>query len=276
MTLRLEKTVPLALLLVCVAAGCGGASPSTLPMPAPARAIAVAPDFAGTLWEATGDRPWRSQDGGRSWQPVLGRMGGVAVSFSQFGSEVLGPKGGQRGDYGGRRLGGPRQTPGTFISVSSPYHRTGRFYALDVFGQLWGSADAGVHWTRLRASGLPASALAVAAVRGDVERPDVVFVAAGDDGLWRSVDDGATFRHFADIPDAHAVALTTDDQRLMLVAGDRLYQSTDNGHTLLPVLDRRVDVVAYDPRNHRLAYAAAGSTLLRSLDAGATWPDGSN
>jgi hypothetical protein len=272
MTSRLEKTVSLVLPVMCVAAGCGGASPSSLAMPSPARAIAIAPDFAGTIWETTGERPWRSQDGGRSWQPVSGRIGGVAVSFSQFGSEVVGPRGGQRGDYGGRRLGRPRQTPGTFISVSSPYHRTGRFYAVDVFGRLWLSADAGTHWTRLRAAGLPTSALAVAAVRGDVERPDVVFVAAGADGLWRSVDDGATFRHFADIPDAHAVALTTDDQRLMLVAGDRLYRSTDNGRRLLPVLDRRVDAVAYDPRNHRLAYATAGRTLLRSLDGGKTWP----
>ena len=53
----------------------------------------------------------------------------------------------------------------------------------------------------------------------------------------------------------------------MLVAGDRLYLSTDSGHTFLPVLDRRVDVVAYDPRNRRLAYAAVGGTLLRSVDA---------
>jgi hypothetical protein len=272
MASRLEKTVPVVLLLVGVAGGCGGASPSQFALPEPARGIAVAPDFAGTLWETTGDRPWRSQDGGRSWQPVDGHAGGVGVAFSQFGSEVVGPDGGQRGDYGGHRLAYPRQTPGTFISVSSPYHRTNRFYAIDVFGRLWLSADAGMHWARLRASGLPESALAVAAVRGDVTRPDVVYVAAGDDGLWRSRDDGATFRHVADVPDAHAIALTTDDQRLMLVAGDRLYLSTDSGQTLLPVLDRRVDVVAYDPRNHRLAYAAVGDMLLRSVDGGETWP----
>jgi hypothetical protein len=272
MAFRLEQTLPFALLGLAVAAGCGGAGPSALALPSPARGIAIAPDFAGTIWETTGDRPWRSQDGGRSWQPVLGRIGGVGVAFSQYGSEVVGPDGAQRGDYGGRRLANPRQTPGTFISVGSPYHRADRFYAVDVFGRLWLSADAGKHWTRLRASGLPESALAVAAVRGDVTLPDVVYVAAGDGGLWRSRDDGATFRHVADVPDAHALALTTDDQRLLLVAGDRLYLSTDSGHTLLPVLDRRVDVVAYDPRNHRLAYAAAGGTLLRSLDGGQSWP----
>jgi len=40
----------------------------------------------------------------------------------------------------------------------------------------------------------------------------------------------------------------------------------------MPVLDRRVDAVAYDPRNDRLAYAAVGRELLRSVDGGETWP----
>ncbi|MDX6521004.1 MAG: hypothetical protein QOJ31_1262 [Gaiellales bacterium] len=268
----LEKTVPLALLLAVAGTGCAGADPSAVRLPAPAQALAVAPDFAGTLWETTGDRAWRSQDGGRSWQPVAGRMGGVGVAFTDYGSEVVGPKGGQRGDYGGRRLGAPHQTPGTFISVSAPYHRTNRLYAIDVFGGLWLSVDAGDRWTRLRANRLPTTAVAVAAVRGDVERPDVIYAAAGKDGLWRSRDDGATFRHVLDVPQAYAIALTTDDQRLVLVAGDQLYLSTDSGQTFLPVLKRRVAALAYDPRNHRLAYAAVDGQLLRSVDGGRTWP----
>jgi hypothetical protein len=40
----------------------------------------------------------------------------------------------------------------------------------------------------------------------------------------------------------------------------------------MTVLDRRVDAVAYDPRNDRLAYAALGRRLLRSVDGGDTWP----
>jgi photosystem II stability/assembly factor-like uncharacterized protein len=268
----LEKTVPIALLLAVAGTSCSGADPSAVRLPAPAQALAVAPDFAGTLWETTGDRAWRSQDGGRSWQPVGGRMGGVGVAFTDYGSEVVGPKGGQRGDYGGRRLSAPRQTPGTFISVSAPYHRTNRLYAIDVFGGLWLSVDAGNHWTKLRANRLPTTAVAVAAVRGDVELPDVIYVAAGEDGLWRSRDDGATFRHLPDVPEAYAIALTTDDQQLVLVAGDRLYLSTDAGQTFLWVLKRRVAAVAYDPRNRRLAYAAVDGQLLRSVDGGRTWP----
>jgi hypothetical protein len=268
----LEKTVPLALLVAAASTGCGGADPSAVRLPAPAQALAVAPDFAGTLWETTGDRAWRSQDGGLSWQPVAGRMGGVGVAFTDYGSEVVGPKGSQRGDYGGRRLGAPRQTPDIFISVSAPYHRTNRLYAIDVFGGLWLSVDAGDRWTKLRANRLPTTTVAVAAVRGDVEQPDVIYAAAGKDGLWRSRDDGATFRHVPEVPEAYAIALTTDNQRLVLVAGDKLYLSTDAGQTFLPVLSRKVAAVAYDPRNRRLAYAAVDGQLLRSVDGGQTWP----
>ena len=195
----------------------------------------------------------------------------MAFAFSQYGSEVVGPDGGQRGDYGGRRLAILGRRPSTFVSIASPYHRTNRFYAIDVFGRLWLSVDAGRHWTRLRASGLPETALAVAAVRGDITLPDVIYVASGDGGLWRSRNDGATFRHVADIPDAHAIALTTDDQRLVLVAGDRLYLSTERPYVSAgarPAGGRG----RLRPRNRRLAYATVGDTLLRSVDRGQTWP----
>jgi hypothetical protein len=33
-----------------------------------------------------------------------------------------------------------------------------------------------------------------------------------------------------------------------------------------------VDAVAFDPRNRRLAYAAVGHELLRSVDGGQSWP----
>jgi photosystem II stability/assembly factor-like uncharacterized protein len=197
------------------------------------------------------------------------------VAFTELGGEVVGAEGGQRGDYGGRGLLAPRRTPTTFVSIATPYHRTDRLYAVDLFGHLWLSVDAGAHWHELRAARLPQTARAVGAVRGDVIEPDTVYVACGRDGLWRSQDDGATFTHLPAPSTATAIAMTTDDQSRMLVAGeDALYLSTDFGRTFLPVLDRKVDAVAFDPRNRRLAYAAVGRTLLRSVDGGHTWPAG--
>jgi hypothetical protein len=66
--------------------------------------------------------------------------------------------------------------------------------------------------------------------------------------------------------------MTTDEQSQVLVAGDKVYLSKDYGRSFMTVLDRRVDAVAYDPRNDRLAYAALGHRLLRSVDGGDTWP----
>jgi len=273
MQLRLEWTALPAAVLALSLAGCSdGAQPTAVALPAAARALAVAPDFAGTLWETTGRRAWRSHDGGLSWKRVHGPGGGLAVAFSEQGGEVVGPHGEQRADYGGIGLTPARQTPQPFVSLTTPYHRTDRLYALDVFGHAWVSVDAGRHWLQLRAAGLPNTAVSISAVRGDVTKPDVIYVACGARGLWRALDDGATFTHMPAPAVAYGVAMTTDEQSQVLVAGDKVYLSQDYGRTFMPVLDRRVDAVAYDPRNDRLAYAAVGRELLRSVDGGETWP----
>jgi hypothetical protein len=242
------------------------------PLPDSATALGVAPDFAGTLWEMTGHRAWRSHDGGLSWQLVRGPGGAVSIAFTEIGGRTVGPKGSQLGNYGGSALTRPRPTPQVFVSITTPYHRTDRLYALDLFAHVWVSADAGRRWIELRAARLPTTALSIAAVRGDVVKPDTIYVACGKDGLWRSKDDGATFTHVADSPVAYSVAMTTDDQSRLLLAGDKLYLSTDYARTFLPVLDEKVDAVAFDPRNDRLAYAAVGRQLLRSVDGGHSWP----
>jgi hypothetical protein len=273
MSHRLEWTVVGAAAALLAAAGCGGAQPTAVPLPDTARGIAVAPDFAGTLWETTGSQPWRSQDGGSTWQPVRGKGGGLDIAFTELGGAIVGAEGAQRGDYGGNGMVRPRRTPTTYVSIATPYHRTDRLYALDLFGHLWLSVDAGRHWTQLRAARLPRGCTGIGAVRGDVIQPDVVYAACGASGLWRSLDDGATFTHVPGPADPRAVAMTTDDQsRILVAAGDGVYLSTDRGHTFLPVLHRRVDAIAFDPRNRRLAYAASGRTLLRSVDGGETWP----
>ena len=104
-------------------------------------------------------------------------------------------------------------------------------------------------------------------------KPDVIYAACGRNGLWRSHDDGATFMHVPGPPDPAEVAMTTDNQgHILVAAGDGLYLSTDFGRTFLRVFDHKVDAIAFDPRNERLAYAADGRKLLRSVDGGETWP----
>ena len=110
-------------------------------------------------------------------------------------------------------------------------------------------------------------------MRGDPLKPDVVYVACGTGGLWRSSNFGASFRRLPNAPDATAVATTTDDHKRVLVADEAgLALSTNGGRTFRRVARvAGVTAVAFDLRNYLICYAATGRTLLRSADGGVTW-----
>src|SRR6478609_6189862 len=158
MTGSVERFRAFALIVLLLAAACTPrAGEPSVTMPATASALAIAPDFSGTIWAATGKRVYRSHDGGHSWRLVPGRGGATGVAF--LSTHV--------------------------VAVASPYYRTNRLYALDAQGGLWVSVRNAARWARLRAAGLPAGAVAIAAIRDDVHKPDTIYVACGANGLWR-------------------------------------------------------------------------------------------
>lgn len=250
------------------------AGESPVSMPRPGSALAIAPDYAGTLWAATGKKVYRSKDGGHSWRRVPGRGGATGVAFLSTHVVTVGPDGVQVGGFGAASLGRPHSVAAPLVAVATPYYRTSRLYAVDRAGRLWVSVRNARRWARLRAAGLPPGAVAVAAIRGDVHRPDVIYVACGAAGLWRSKDFGATFRRLPRAGAATAVAATTDDQRLLLVAspaGIELSRNFGRSFTRVATVTG-VRAVAFDLRNWRLAYASlASGRLLRSDDGGSTW-----
>jgi hypothetical protein len=263
-----------AVALALAACGCSHAGESALSLPVVPRSLAVAPDFAGTIWLATGGRPYRSADGGHVWARVSGpKSGALAVAFTRGNSLLVGRGGYQKGFFGGGRLTDAKPTPAVFVSASSPYYRTDRVYALDSRGRLWVSVVAGRRWARLRAAGLPAGGVAISAVRGDVTRPDTIYVAAGRAGLWRSRDDGASFQHLdTRLADVRAVATTTGRPQLVLAGGSAIARSDDGGASFRRV-GPAVTALSSDIRNWRIAFATtAGGRLLRSIDGGASWP----
>ena len=275
MTGSVERIRVLAVTLALVGVACtpqAGESPVTMPLPA--SALAVAPDFAGTIWAATGKKVYRSHDGGHSWRRVAGRAGATGVAFLSTHVVAVGPKGVQVGGFGTASLGDPRKVEPALVAVASPYYRTSRLYGVDGAGHLWVSVRNAHKWGPLRAAGLPAGAVAVAAIRADVHRPDVIYVACGTAGLWRSKDFGASFKRIPRAGPATAVAATTDDQRLLLVASPVGIELSKNfGRTFTHVAGvRDVRAIAFDLRNWRLAYAAlANGRLLRSDDGGSSW-----
>jgi photosystem II stability/assembly factor-like uncharacterized protein len=242
-------------------------------MPATASGLAIAPDFSGTIWAATGRRVYRSHDGGHSWHIVPGRGGATGVAFLSTRVVTVGRRGVQTGGFGAATLRAPRAAGAPLVAVASPYYRTNRLYALDANGRLWVSVRNAHRWARLRAAGLPAGAVAIAAVRGDVHRPDAIYVACGRNGLWRSHDFGASFQQIPAAGEVTAVATTTDDQRLLLVASrDGIELSRNRGRSFIHTSSvGEVSAIAFDLRNARLAYASSGGLLLRSDDGGRTW-----
>jgi hypothetical protein len=205
---------------------------------------------------------------------VSGHGGATGVSFLSTHVVAVGPDGVQVAGFGAPSLGLPTKVAARLVAVATPYYRTSRLYGVDGSGHLWVSARNAKRWGRLRAVGLPAGATAVAAIRADVHRPDVIYVACGAAGLWRSKDFGATFHRIPRAGAATAVAATTDDQRLLLVASPTGIELSKNfGRSFTEVASvTGVRSIAYDLRNWRLAYAAlSDGRLLRSDDGGTTW-----
>ena len=270
------RVIAVALAVLCAACTPRAGEPPVT-MPATASALAIAPDFSGTIWAATGRRVYRSRDGGHTWHIVPGRGGATGVGFLSTRVVAVGPAGVQSGGFGTAALPRPEPVVAPLAAVASPYYRTNRLYALDGAGRLWVSVRNAARWARLRAAGLPTGAVAVAAVRGDVHLPDVIYVACGANGLWRSGDFGAMFRRLPALADATAIATTTDQQRRLLVAAPQgIELSTNAGRSFTRVASVvGVRAVAFDLRNWRLAYAAtADGRLLRSDDGGLTWDNG--
>jgi photosystem II stability/assembly factor-like uncharacterized protein len=266
-----KRKYALVALFAALVTACAQASEPPVAIPSGATSLAIAPDYAGTIWETAGSRVYRSRDGGHTWHRVA-HAEATGVAFLEKRVVTVGGRNISIGGFGATRLD-ERPAGRSILAVSSPYYRTSRLYGLDPRGRLWLAVRGGRPWAPLRASGLPADCTAISAVRGNPLRPDVVYVACGSAGLWRSSDFGASFNRLATAPDATAVATTTDDHARVLAAdANGLALSTNGGRKFRRVARvSGVSAVAFDLRNYLICYAAVGGTLLRSADGGVTW-----
>lgn len=103
------------------------------------------------------------------------------------------------------------------------------------------------------------------------------FVLAGPDGLYRSTDDGLTWRRTGEgLPAKMITALlragTATNPRLFAIAGGSVWMSTDEGSSWrqagLP--EGRTETVSTD-RSGNALWAFADDRVQRSTDEGATW-----
>ena len=197
--------------------------------------------------------------------------------------------------------------------AESPLARGGRLgtviYIAAATGGVWKSTSGGVDWE-------PILDDAGVGSMGDVtvapSASDIVWVGTGEpnnmrsssygDGVYKSVDGGATFEHMGLRTSQHVgrIVIHPENPDVVYVAavgalwgpgGDRgVFKTTDGGETWEGVLtiDRHTGVtdLAMDPTNPDVLYAAAlqrerraysyvgggpGSGIYKTVDGGATW-----
>ena len=121
MTGSVERFRAFALIGALMVAGCTPRSGEpSVTMPATASGLAIAPDFSGTIWAATGKRVYRSHDGGHSWRLVPGRGGATGVAFLSTHVVAVGPRGVQTGGFGAASLRSPRRGAAPHVAVATP------------------------------------------------------------------------------------------------------------------------------------------------------------
>jgi photosystem II stability/assembly factor-like uncharacterized protein len=209
-----------------------------------------------------------------------------------------------------RNVGPPRG--GRVVAVAGDPRDRATFYFGACSGGVWKSTDAGTYWRNVSDGFLrTASVGAIAVAERD---PNVVYVGTGEacvrnnvshgDGVYRSDDGGATWRHCGLEATRHIARVRIDprDPDVVYVAalGDifgsnperGVYRSTDGGRTWTQVLHRSEQAGAadlwLDPGNPRVLYAALwharrypwsmesggpDSGLHRSTDGGDTWTE---
>ena len=155
-------------------------------------------------------------------------------------------------------------------------------------------------------SGLGARNIGSAAMSGRIAAIDarvvdgrtIIYVGAASGGVWRSLDDGTTFKPVFDRQPVQSIGAVTIDPRDVktvwvgtgeawtrnsVSAGDGVYKTTDGGETWahlgLPGSERIAKIVV-DPKDSNTVYVCAAGALwsdsrdrglYRTTDGGKTW-----
>jgi photosystem II stability/assembly factor-like uncharacterized protein len=165
--------------------------------------------------------------------------------------------------------------------------------------QIDGFSPSTLQWTALGPkpiadeywSGNDHAAGRVSSISVDPRDANVVYVAAAQGGVWKSLDGGATWKAITDKlsslasgalacdpanPDILYYATGEQHEALDSFAGDGLFRSLDAGMTWTKIATRAsigdfVARVAVNLANPNLLYLASSRGLLRSTDGGTNW-----
>lgn len=234
---------------------------------------------------------FRSTDGGMTWSWRRTNLPDHRVSIVRVSPAnplsvlVTTPSGIFSSADGGLSWKAPTASPAGSVTLLEA-DAAGRWYAAtDAFG-VFRSDDDGRSWKPAR-SGLPAGSvglfpevwgLAVAPQDGTVFVAFGRFGFAGTPAVFRSTDHGETWQPAgaALTQPAGPVAVDSTDSRTVYAAdsGGRLFRSTNSGTSWAPVLEGPAALIRGGSAAREVftvVVSAANVSLLRSIDAGASW-----
>lgn len=226
----------------------------------------------------------RTDDGGRTWRPLVERPNFDAMSLAISAADA------QRLYLAGHdilqmsRDGGAtwqavsHNLPGTdlhgfAVSPADP----DRLYAVVMGHGAFGSADGGRNWESL-GNGLPGDVTALASASGT---PELLYASSGRLGVLKSDDSGRSWSRTTTVPGSRGVlALAVDPvDRQTIYAGteEGLSKSADGGRSwsALTFPARNVMAIAVSPSEPNVVLTVAVENrrglVYRSDDAGRSW-----
>ncbi len=170
--------------------------------------ITFSPHFAQdqTIFVATAEGVFRSQDGGRAWE---------SSTFGLLDLEIL------------------------CLACAPNFAETELLWAGSALGGLYRSRNCARSW-RDAGQGLPDMAIQCMVVSPHFAQDQTLYIGTESDGVYRSTDGGAQWQAFSPQlagQSINALAISTDGQTLMAAGGAGIYRSTDGGQTWLLTTD---------------------------------------
>lgn len=206
-------------------------------------ALASSPAYAEdqTLFAATAEGVFRSQDGGGSWE---------SSTFGLLDLEIL------------------------CLAVAPTYATSETLWAGSAAGGLYRSRNGARSW-RDSGDGLPDTAMLCLALGPTLADQQTLYVGTEEHGIYRSTDGGATWQELS--PDLagqsiNSLAVAADGQTLIAGASNGILRSTDGGQHWQATTDGQalVFALAIAPDGDALAGAFLDG-ILHSADQGEAW-----
>jgi len=243
--------------------------------------LAFSPTEPDTIFFGHHDGLLMSHDGGKNWQPTtLSNADAMALAAPPSDPQIMYAAGHdvfyKSTDAGKTWTTVTTDLPGLDIhGLTVDPENADRVYAHVVVFGVFSSEDGGSKWTKLSDT-VPPSAYNLAVG----ENSESLFVAAGQAGLWHSLDDGQTWAKVSQPPDEGAVAVTyvrAKGRLYVTTIGNAagLYVSEDNGQSWKAMgLKGTLLAIAVSPldSDHIVVVNDQGE-VFASHDGGVTWLD---